>query len=90
MVASRPAADQASGFTTLGWDKPPRAGELLRRMVEYVEDSWRWYARVEGAARAGKGAGDGGDEGDWPIDAEDALCDLYGVAHAAELGEEDA
>jgi len=45
--ASQPAADQAHGFAALGWNKPPRAGELLRRMVEYVEDSWRWYARVD-------------------------------------------
>ena len=32
---------------------------------------------------------DSDDEGGWPIDADDA-DDLYGVAHAAELGEEDA
>ena len=50
--ASRPAADQAHGFVALGWNKPPRAGELLRRMVEYVEDSWRWYARVDERPRA--------------------------------------
>ena len=88
--ASRPAAEQMAGFAALGWGTPPRVGELMRRMVKYAEGEAAWYATVEGSAHNGKGAGDSDDEGGWPVDADDALHDLYGVAHAAELGEEDA
>ena len=49
--------DQVAGFAALGWGTPPQVGELMRRMVEYVEDEAPWYARVE---RSGGAAHHGG------------------------------
>ena len=50
---------------------------LHGRMVEYVEDSWRWYAQVDERPRAlARTAAAGSDEGD-ADDADDALYDLY-------------
>ena len=86
--ASRPAADQAAGFTALGWVSPPRTAELMRLMVKYVEGEAAYYGRLGGEGHCDEDLGGG--DGYWAIgdDEADDREDIFEATDVALSGEE--